>query len=462
MAAATLHEVVASGAGLTKAEFPSAHTEAPLASPAEFQSPLPALLSANSPLQATDPAPQVEAEITAAVTSPLEVGIAATSDQAVERMEPHDVLPDERQKEALGEAPAEDPAEWLGEAPEQAGPAPILANSEIPPTLSLNAPAEQPRGLPTSAPPPQAEIGRQYAPTQLLPLPAGPVGTQSVVAPSVVEAPDQVPPLPAVAADRSANPAPQAGGKMEPVEPVSAASPPSPRASDAAGRRSGGQGAGQDASIPHAAAEEPAADTQSPRATSQDPAPPLSEPKPSDARPNMPPTPPITASATLAWGFEALMPHQARPAEAAAPASPPAPMPVRQIAPIAIALAFTPGNANGFQLNLDPVELGRVEIRVQREGDSHSVRVMAERPETLALLLRDRQELDRSLNDAGLRVDSKGIDFSLSPQFGQPDQRQQGEARPGQASRAASRASAQPEAEPPPTRALRGLLDLNI
>ena len=67
--------------------------------------------------------------------------------------------------------------------------------------------------------------------------------------------------------------------------------------------------------------------------------------------------------------------------------------------------SFTPGTANGFQLALDPVELGRVEIRVQREGESHSVRVTAERPETLALLLRDRQELDRSLSDAGLRVE---------------------------------------------------------
>jgi flagellar hook-length control protein FliK len=135
---------------------------------------------------------------------------------------------------------------------------------------------------------------------------------------------------------------------------------------------------------------------------------------------------------------------------------------MRQIAPIAIALAFSPGLANGFQLSLDPVELGRVEIRVQRDGDAHSVRVMAERPETLALLLRDRQELDRSLADAGLRVEAKGIEFSLSAQSGPSDQRQQGGARSGTSGAGSLRGRASTDAEPPPARLQRGLLDLNI
>lgn len=140
---------------------------------------------------------------------------------------------------------------------------------------------------------------------------------------------------------------------------------------------------------------------------------------------------------------------------------------MRQIAPIAIALAFTPGAANGFQLSLDPMELGRVEIRVRRDGDAHSVRVVAERPETLALLLRDRQELDRSLADAGLRVDTKGIEFSLSAQSGQPEQRQPEQRQQGDARSGHTRAGADPgrmvaNPQSPPARLQRGLLDLNI
>ncbi|MEI6162644.1 MAG: flagellar hook-length control protein FliK, partial [Roseococcus sp.] len=186
------------------------------------------------------------------------------------------------------------------------------------------------------------------------------------------------------------------------------------------------------------------------------------EPRPAAALPpatavpgNPPPTP------NHDWTLEPTAPTP-RPVEAPAAAPPAPPVPMRQVAPIAIALAFSPGMANGFQLSLDPVELGRVEIRVQREGESHSVRVTAERPETLALLLRDRQELDRSLADAGLRVESKGIDFALSPQSGGTDQRPQGEARPGPTRRATRSGTGQQEAEAPPARLARGLLDLNI
>lgn len=138
-----------------------------------------------------------------------------------------------------------------------------------------------------------------------------------------------------------------------------------------------------------------------------------------------------------------------------------APPPMRQLAPIAIALAFTPGAASGFNLTLEPVELGRVEIRVQREGDGHSVRIMAERPETLALLQRDRHELDRSMTDAGLRVASNGIDFSLGSSGAGRD------APRDEATHQTARGKGGPDtadlkAETSPARTTRGLLDLNI
>jgi Meckel syndrome type 1 protein len=162
------------------------------------------------------------------------------------------------------------------------------------------------------------------------------------------------------------------------------------------------------------------------------------------------------------WALE-LLAVTPPPTEAPAPSAASPPLPMRQISPITIALAFTPGTANGFQLALDPAELGRVEIRVQRDGESHSVRVTAERPETLALLLRDRQELDRSLSDAGLRVEAKGIEFTLGAPSGGSDQRPQGEARAGASRAGRARPGTLTETEPtPPARAQRGLLDLNI
>ncbi len=156
----------------------------------------------------------------------------------------------------------------------------------------------------------------------------------------------------------------------------------------------------------------------------------------------------IASPATQPYGLQG---HTSRPPEAAAPP------PIRQLAPIAIALAFTPGATNGFNLTLDPVELGRVEIRVQREADGHSVRIMAERPETLALLQRDRHELDRSMADAGLRVVSNGIDFSLGNSgTGRDAPREEAARSKGGPD------TAEFKAEPSPVRVTRGLLDLNI
>ncbi|WP_421994803.1 flagellar hook-length control protein FliK [Roseococcus sp.] len=140
------------------------------------------------------------------------------------------------------------------------------------------------------------------------------------------------------------------------------------------------------------------------------------------------------------------------------------PSPVRQVSTVAVALAFAPGGSNGFRLSLEPVDLGRVDIHVQRDGDSHSVRVTAERPETLALLQRDRQELDRGLAEAGLRVDPGGIEFSLGG--GADDGFGPGG---GGDQRGASRGSPGGPAgfpvvkrEAPPPRLSRSLLDLHI
>ena len=67
---------------------------------------------------------------------------------------------------------------------------------------------------------------------------------------------------------------------------------------------------------------------------------------------------------------------------------------------------------------LEPEQLGRVEIRIQRDagGDTAAIQVLAERPETLALLQRDARELDRALGQAGVMVAEGGMRFDLCGQ----------------------------------------------
>jgi Meckel syndrome type 1 protein len=91
--------------------------------------------------------------------------------------------------------------------------------------------------------------------------------------------------------------------------------------------------------------------------------------------------------------------------------------PARQVAPIAIALALGAGGAPRLTVALEPEELGRVEIRVERggaDGEASRVRVVAERPETLALLQRDARQLDRALQGAGIALAEGGMQFSLA------------------------------------------------
>lgn len=65
-------------------------------------------------------------------------------------------------------------------------------------------------------------------------------------------------------------------------------------------------------------------------------------------------------------------------------------------------------------VQLEPAELGRVEVRLEFTQDHRITAVIAaDRPETLDLLQRDSRGLERSLQDAGLRLGADGLSFSL-------------------------------------------------
>jgi flagellar hook-length control protein FliK len=78
-----------------------------------------------------------------------------------------------------------------------------------------------------------------------------------------------------------------------------------------------------------------------------------------------------------------------------------------------------------FDIRLDPPELGRVDVRLEVDRNGNvSTKLTVDRPETLDLMQRDARGLERALQQAGLKTDSGGLEFSLrshADQGGMPD-----------------------------------------
>jgi flagellar hook-length control protein FliK len=85
---------------------------------------------------------------------------------------------------------------------------------------------------------------------------------------------------------------------------------------------------------------------------------------------------------------------------------------------VEIAAHARAGN-NRFDIRLDPPELGRIDVRldVDRDGKVTS-RLVVDRPQTLDMLRRDAPELERSLQQAGLKTSDNALQFSLRDQGG--------------------------------------------
>lgn len=189
------------------------------------------------------------------------------------------------------------------------------------------------------------------------------------------------------------------------------------------------------------------------------------EPQRVPAAPAAPPAEGTAALPEMGAATGAVSPSlPAAPAPEAAPAArgaAPVPWPARQVAPFAVALALGPDAS--ISLTLEPGELGRVEVAIERTGAEAHVSLRAERPETLALLLRDRAELERALADAGLgRGDAGGpsLSFGLG---GDADARRDQRSGPGSFA-PRGKPPAEPQERPPPLRAAgpRSLIDLAV
>jgi flagellar hook-length control protein FliK len=121
-------------------------------------------------------------------------------------------------------------------------------------------------------------------------------------------------------------------------------------------------------------------------------------------------TPP-TINANVPLGVATATPNvqQAAPAAAAIP-----------IAGIAVEIATrAQAGQRQFDIRLDPPELGRIDVRldVDTRGNVTS-RLVVERAETLDLLRREAPQLERALQDAGLKSGDNAMQFSLRHQGG--------------------------------------------
>jgi len=117
----------------------------------------------------------------------------------------------------------------------------------------------------------------------------------------------------------------------------------------------------------------------------------------------------VTQAARLALAAQTVStPHAAATATAPPPAVP--------IAGIAVEIAAqAQAGRSRFDIRLDPPELGRIDVRldVDRDGKVTS-RLVVDRPETLDILRRDASEIERSLQQAGLKTaDNNALQFSL-------------------------------------------------
>jgi flagellar hook-length control protein FliK len=75
-----------------------------------------------------------------------------------------------------------------------------------------------------------------------------------------------------------------------------------------------------------------------------------------------------------------------------------------------------------FDIRLDPPELGRVQVHLSVDDSGRAqASLVVDKPQTLELLQRDAQSLNRALGDAGLDLSNNGLNFSLREQYRQND-----------------------------------------
>lgn len=91
------------------------------------------------------------------------------------------------------------------------------------------------------------------------------------------------------------------------------------------------------------------------------------------------------------------------------------PHPATQLVAAHLSKAAKDGSPQSITIELDPPELGRVDVRLEFGPDKTVSAVLTiEKPETHLMFQRDAAFLERALHSAGLSVDSGGLSFELA------------------------------------------------
>ena len=90
-------------------------------------------------------------------------------------------------------------------------------------------------------------------------------------------------------------------------------------------------------------------------------------------------------------------------------------MPLSGLA-LEIAVSAQSGKSR-FEIRLDPADLGRIDVRIDVDSNGQvTSHLTVEKPETLSMLRQDAPQLQRALDDAGLKTGNGGLQFSLRDQ----------------------------------------------
>ncbi len=89
--------------------------------------------------------------------------------------------------------------------------------------------------------------------------------------------------------------------------------------------------------------------------------------------------------------------------------------PAMQAVATAIQKTAKQGENQSLAIQLDPPELGRLNVRMQYDvGEPLKVHIVLEKADTMAMFLRDSHALQSALDQAGLKTDSASLSFELS------------------------------------------------
>lgn len=125
--------------------------------------------------------------------------------------------------------------------------------------------------------------------------------------------------------------------------------------------------------------------------------------------------PAVVSPQAIAAASTPSLPTVATPPAAQAASTPQHTAPAAQIAPALVSLGRSSDGTQHLTVRLDPPDLGRVQIRIDRSPDAQAhVAITVERPETLTLLLRDQPQLQHALDQAGVPATGRSVTFHVA------------------------------------------------